>query len=363
MIAVPIFAFYATGYRYNFFSGERITATGGLYITVEQEDAELFLNEEAVTEMRTFRNALYIQNMLPGVQRLHVQAPGMHTWVKELPIYAHIVTEAEAMLYPVRPQLRLITQYETATGTSVIWNAGTSTVPAFLAFSSTTEPYVSTSSRATTTLIANEEFDYVADLFGTSTAATSTIIGRVVDEVASALPWGSGTTTDPRATSTATTTIIMNDLALYEAGGEVYVQYSGPDRSVPYYFCIPTAMLASTTEFYGPQVMSGVAQVLAAASTSYPVETDLSYQTCRDTIRMDRQNQTVQYFNFMPGTTDHVFLARADKLVAVEVDDRAWQNTQVLYPEPVEGVVIDNGRIYIKDDGYFFELLLTIDPE
>lgn len=364
MVSVPIFAFYATGYRYDFFDAEgSITATGGLYISVNTEEpGEVFVNEIPVTDARLFRRALYIQDVTPGVQRVHVQKPGMHTWVKELPVYPHIVTEAQAILYPERPQIRLITEYVTATGSPVIvWNS--QDVP--FAFASTTVPLYATSSKATTTYERVSEYQFIFDLFGTTTVATTTVIDRVVSEVSSAFSWATATSVPEVATSSATTTIVQNDMRLYETSDGIFIEYLGPERSIPYYFCIPNAALASTTELYGPQVMSGVAQVLAAAaSTTFEGGAPQSeYRTCRNKIQIDTQWHKVMYFTFMPGTTDVVLLHRDDGVFAVEVDDRSWQNTQQLYPGSADSVVLNNGQIYVKDGKNILELLLTlIDP-
>ena len=118
--AVPVFVFYATGYRYDIFTGDgSITATGGLYVSVGAEEGEVYLNESRVEDSRIFRSAIYIQNIMPGLQRLHVQAPGYHTWVKELPVYPHIVTEASAFMMPLVSQVRPITEFMTSTGSPV----------------------------------------------------------------------------------------------------------------------------------------------------------------------------------------------------------------------------------------------------
>jgi hypothetical protein len=363
IISVPIFAFYATGYRYNFLDPTaNIMATGGLYVSVNTEESgEVFIDEVPVDSARLFRRALYIQDVTPGVKRVHVQKEGMHTWVKELPVYPHIVTEAQAMLFPERPQVRLITEYTSATGSPVI--VVTEATTPILSFASTTVPLYATTSKATTTLQLNAEYTFIKELFGTTTTASSTVIDRVVSEVSSAFQWSTATATPQEviATSSATTTVVQNEVKLYETGEGIFVDYLGPERSVPYYFCVPNAFIASTTELYGAQVQSGVAQVLAAASST--VASALlatEYRTCRKTIQIDTQWREVRYFTFMPGTTDIVLLHRDDGVFAVEVDDRSWQNTQRLYPESVEAVIVHNGNIYLKSNEYYMELLLTL---
>jgi hypothetical protein len=100
---------------------------------------------------------------------------------------------------------------------------------------------------------------------------------------------------------------------------------------------------------------------LAAASSSLQsVTLDAAHRTCRSKIRIDTGSHDVVYFTFMPGTTDVVLLHRDDGVYAVEVDDRSWQNSQRLYPYPVDAVIVNNGNIYIKNGANFLELLTTL---
>ncbi len=359
--AVPIFVFYATGYRYDFFATEpTITATGGLYISVEVEEGEVFLNNEPVQDSRIFRSALYIQSLMPGLQRLHVQAPGYHTWVKELPVYPHIVTEASAFLMPERPYLRPVTEFTTSTGTPVYLGIASTTT--IVPFASTTVPYLATSAKATTTYTRNAEYLFVRDLFGTTTATSSSLINRVVDEARNVFQPVTGTSTAEASTTTATTTIIESDTMIFEREGEVFVRFTGSERNVPYYFCIPEDTIASTSPRYEAQLIEA-RKALAeeqAVDVSNLETTTNTERECRREIRIDRQGQEVKSFRFFPGTTDLLLVHRADGLFVTEVDDRAWQNTQRLYPGSVDAVTIDGGRIFIRDGEYYFELLTVL---
>jgi len=353
--AVPLFMFYATGYRYDVFNRDLgITATGGMYVNVGATDGEVYLNESPVEDSRVFRNAIYIQNLIPGMQRLHVQALGLHTWVKELPVYANYVTEASAFLLPVWPQIRPLTEFQTATGTMVFLNTASTSILFNNASSSVS--LLSTTSKATTTLVRNTEYTFVKSLFATTSVASSTLLTRVVGEVTGALALSSSN--KATTTESATTTKVIDNLKLYKQGDEVVIEYMGPERSIPYYFCVPMGALASTSELYGPQVMRGVASVLAAT----PITTDTSSASrlCRSTITIDRQNQTVVSFDFFPGTTDLVVLHRTDGVFVTEVDDRSWQNTQALYPWSIDEMVENSGRLYAKSSSTIFELLTEL---
>jgi hypothetical protein len=205
----------------------------------------------------------------------------------------------------------------------------------------------------------------VIGLFATGTA-TSTLLTRVVDEVTTVLsrtPLDTATTATStlESTETATTTKVSDDLVLSESEGEIYVTYIGAKNSIPYYFCVPKASLASTSALYGKHVMLGVAQAVASAQS--PNVDTITERTCRTTIKIDRQWQTVLDFDFFPSATDLIVLHRADGVSVVEVDDRSWQNTQMLYTKPIDELVINNGRLYAKDGDMIFELLTALPTE
>jgi len=358
--AVPLFVFYATGYRYDFFSETGgITATGGLYISILTDNGELFLDEMPVSNVRIFRKASYIQNLIPGMHRIHVQEPGLQTWVKELPVYSYIVTEAEAFLMPISPQVRLVTEYQTATGTPVFLGMSSSTQ--ILPFASTTLPVIVTKSKATSTLIINSEYDFVSELFSPEKISSSTLIKKVTNEVVGAFKFADDSNSGlASSTELSTTTRLFHDISLYERDGEVFARYIGAQNNIPYYFCVPQASLASTSELYGAQVMTGVAQAMEESTLLGTTETSNSSRVCRSEIRIDTHGKPVIYFDFFPNGGDLVLLHLADGIFVVEIDDRSWQNSQPLYPDSAEKVVINNGIIYVEDHGIYFELLTTL---
>ena len=49
-----------------------------------------------------------------------------------------------------------------------------------------------------------------------------------------------------------------------------------------------------------------------------------------------------------------------DGLYVTEIDDRAWQNTQMIYPGDKFETIVTDTNIYIKEDGRYFELLTKI---
>lgn len=358
LLALPAIIFYATGYRFEFTrNSTSIISTGGMYISVPAEEASIYLDEELVRDIRVFRRASYIQNLDVGQHRLHVQGEGLYTWVKELPVYPHIVTEVQAFNMPLVPQIRLIAPYQSFSGEGVYVDRSTSTLAADFENASSTVVVTASSTMATTTLLANQEYEYVESLFGTTTE-DGTLVDKMVQGVNEAFTFSPATSTIATSTELATTTLTVRNMKLYESGGELYATWVGRDTEIPYYFCIDHEAASTTRLTYGEHVLKNVQALLASMPETETQQ--VTKRICRDKIRLDRLYQEVKMFTFMPGTTDLVLLQLQDGLHAVEIDDRAWQNTQLLYPGDDIDVVVDNDRIYIKDRGYYLEVFTEL---
>ncbi len=367
--SVPAFVFYAAGYRYDFWAAKpSITATGGLYIAVNHDEGEVYIGDQLVEDERSFRDASYIQNIVAGIQRVHVQVPGYQAWVKELPVYAHIVTEASAFIFPDRPQLRPVTEFTTSTGVPVYLSVASTT--SIVPFASTSVDFIATSSRATSTLARNSEYSYVKSLFATSSSTTPpTIINRVVDEAREILnPTNKASTTESATTTesvVATTSVTQNETKLFSRDGDVFVRYVGSEQSIPYYFCIPDDIGTSSLRYQVQylEAKNSLLRELALAPTSSLDTTTSVERQCRREIKIDRQDKEVLAFAFYPGSTDLIIMHRTDGVYVTEVDDRAWQNAQQIYPASATAVKVDGGRIFVQDGNLFFEILPTLISE
>lgn len=354
LCTLPIIVFYAMGYRFEFTKRTpNIVSTGGLYISVPVADTDIYINEELVRDIRVFRRASYIQNLEAGVHRVHVQGEGVYTWVKELPVRPHIVTEAQSFNLPMIPQIRLIGPYISGAGEMVYPGVASSTIRSDFSFASTSNAVVASTTLKKSALIANGEYDFVETLFSSSTP-DETLVDKVVHGVNDAFTFPSLATSTSETIDVATTTVVAQHMKLYKADGDVYAQWQGPQNTIPYYFCVFHQMASTTVMNYGEHVYEGVANVLA----SMPVteSQDRTGRICRDTIGIDHLGQTVRRFTFVPGSTDLVLQLLEDGLYVTEIDDRAWQNTQLLYPGEDIDMVIDGGRIFIKDRDYYLEV-------
>lgn len=353
-IAVPAMVFYAIGYRFDFTDDlYNFKAVGGMYINSDANDVIISVDGEQVDNMRIFRSAAYIQNLEAGVHEVYVEREGLYTWVKELPVFAHLVTEGKSFNMPTRPQVRILTEWNDEFGSGVLFEAATST---YFGFASTTEPLRVATSTATTTFNENLEYSYIESRFASSSEEMA-ILQAYEKFQAQRFNFAAEKATVP--TTTATTTKYFRDSVLYKQDEEVYVTWMGDDEDVPYYYCVTNKGPVRTPVLYGEHVYE---QLVAQMPTSTDLAKLSLYdeRLCRSSIRIDRLWQNVHWFDFLPDTEDLVLMHLDDGLYVVEVDDRAWQNTQLLYPGSDLEVLIDGGRIFVKDRGYYLEVFTTI---
>jgi hypothetical protein len=364
MTMLPIIVFYTTGYRFDFegFRQGNIVSTGGLYVNVQGEDMEIYVDETQVLDARVFRRASYIQNLEAGMHRVHVQGDGLQTWVKELPVRERIVTEVQAFNLPVVPQIRLVAPYQTADGLSTFPGVASTTVKEAFSFASSTQAVFASTTIATTTLVVHEEYTYVRSLFGSTTATSSeTLVSRVVQEMNDALTFPAASTST--ATTTATTSVTSRNVKLFESEGEVFAAWVGNQNDIPYYFCVDYESASSTAALYGEHVYESLASSIASMPM---LESDeVSQRLCRSEIRIDRLRQDVIDFDFVPGSTDFVLMLLEEGLYVVEIDDRSWQNAQILYPGKNLKLAVDGGRIFIADGRFLVEVYteLQVEPQ
>ncbi|MFM2381762.1 MAG: hypothetical protein RLZZ76_529 [Candidatus Parcubacteria bacterium] len=353
VLAVPVSVFYATGYRFDF-SGkfDSVKRVGGLYVRNDIENTEIFVNNEPVVDMRVFQNAAYIQNLDAGEHRVHVQGEGVQTWVKELPVYAHLVTEVTTFTMPSIPQVRVIAPWLVSTTRfGVVFDDATSTLSGVhitnvLQFSSTT---------ATTTFVENSEYTYIQSLFASSTEQRELLVLQT--KTATAKKPTFDVATSSAVFQFATTTKVMGDTKLVSRGADVYAQFMGSAHATPYYYCLQYQGVEQTALQYGQHVFDAL---LSQVGSSTVLATELGGRLCRNAIKIDRLRQTVSWFDFYPDNSDLVLMLLEDGLYVVEVDDRGWQNTQKLYPGSGLSVIVDGGRIFVKDRDLVLEVFTEV---
>ncbi|MCA9363095.1 hypothetical protein KC851_02140 [Candidatus Kaiserbacteria bacterium] len=353
LVSLPAMIFYTTGYRLNFSNEERtIVTTGGIYITTDNLDVDVYIDERREEGRRLFRQAYYLQNIEAGLHRVVVQGEGLQTWVKELPVDPHIVIEAAAFNMPVTPQLRPITEY-TIEGVPVY--LGVSTTSGLFTNVSTTVPVLATSSkRVNTAYNVNEEYLYVDSLFSSSSTSSLSVFELLLEEVDR---FRFATTSDQLVSTSSEAIIERGGIRLVEKDNDLYAVWNTEAGTIPYYFCVPVDASASTSARYGQHVADAYALLEQATSTRIIFDSD---RACRPEIKLNRLAQDIFFYDFFPDSSDLILLKLEDGLYVTEIDDRAWQNTQLLYGGTDFRVVVENNLIYIEKDGYYFELLTEL---
>jgi len=355
---MPIFVFYATGYRIDFDGDERnIVSVGGIYINSEQDGVEILVDGKPVERMRIFRSAAYIQNLVSGIHKVRVQAEGLTTWVKPLPVHEFLVTEASAFTLPATPQIRVVPHYIDNNGFGLVLtdikNATTS--QALFPHASTTTLVLATSSATVSkTLEVSPEYEYVDSLFSSSTQ-------RVYQQsLAERVAFRFSDLTNPDdSTELSASTKELHNVVLYEDDGEVYARWVGDPNRTPYYYCVNYLNDQDLINDYGEHVYAALyedfSQELVKAK-----ETPGYDKICRSKIRIDRKQQEVKWFDFLPNANHLVLMLLEDGLYVVEVDDRGWQNVQLLYPGNNLEFVVAGSQIYVYDGEYYLELFTEI---
>jgi len=353
LISLPAFIFYSTGYRYDFFAEvPTITATGGIYISADAENTVIYINEKEVTNARVFRQASYIQGLKPQLNRVHVQSPGLHTWVKELLVQPHIVTEAEAFNMPLISQVRPVTEFSNSRGESVIF-ATTTSLNVFTR-ATTSNIYVLATSSATSTLLVNSEFSQLKIFFAEKIAADLTRENSIKNKDKATFSF-STTTSTSSPVEIATTTKNKDNLRLYENNGDIYVESLASKKTTPHYFCTTEPL----PEFLQSEVVKVEDVLLIEDGLLEDTLVNLP-KKCRTEIKMDRQNKAVIDFDFYPGNSNLILLQLEDGIYVVEIDDRFWQNAQRLYEGYDLDMVVYGGNIFVKESDFMFEVLTSI---
>jgi len=358
LITLPAMIFYTTGYRISFESeGTSIVTTGGIYITTDNLNVDVYLGEDQIERPRLFRSAYYIQNIEIGKHRVVVQRPDLQTWVKDLPIDPHIVVEVAAFNMPLIPQVRPITEYITATGTAVYFDVATTTD--LFTKSSTTLLVYATSSLATSTFAINEEFLFVESLFSSTSTSSLSVFEQLSDSLERfRFSTTSDALDDEEIATTTEPEIIRGGIRLVERDREIFAVWQEGINNIPFYFCLTDRGSTSTAKRYGQHVADAVQRL--SVSTTSPIIVDRD-RLCRSEIKLNHLGQDVYYYNFFPNNADLILLHLEDGLYVTEIDDRGWQNTQVLYPGENFTVVVENDLIYILEDGYYFEVITEIE--
>jgi hypothetical protein len=246
----------------------------------------------------------------------------------------------------------LITSYLNSREASVVFLKA-STTPVLLGIASTT-PFVISTTTATSTYILNQEYSLLEKLFLEKASTTALLKKQNDSSVSDKFTFATTSNKENQDVSlkTATTTLISGDIMLYEEAGDVYARaLSNDTKNIPHYFCADQFWINETvvTDEEQPIIIEKI-----------PSEKPSDETNCRKDIKIDRQGQEVLGFEFYPLNQNLVILHLTSGIYVIEIDDRAWQNAQLLYPGNDLEMVLYRGGIFIKEGQLIFEILPKI---
>lgn len=353
-VALPTLILYTSGHRISFKDNTtEIISVGGIYLATEIDQPEVFVDGESVDNRRLFRRAIYIEGIPAGVRDVHTQGAAVQTWAKPLPVYSHLVTEVSSFNMPSTSTVRFVAPYVSAEGDPLYINAATGSRP--FQHSTTSQTVAIATSSLAMTNQANPEYEFLATLFASTTEQRARLQAQreFVHESFRFAP------VPLMPTTTATTTRLQNDIKLDLAGDELFATWVGQADRIPHYFCVQTDSYASTSAAYGAHVADSI--FIKTDSGWELASTSLAQnnQLCRTSIRIDRKWQSVIWYEFLPGSADHVVLQLQDGIYVVEIDDRGWQNVQQLYAGDYLTMVVQGEQLFVQDGDIIFEVLFA----
>ena len=140
---------------------------------------------------------------------------------------------------------------------------------------------------------------------------------------------------------------------MFKQAGLVYVAWDGELDEAPFYHCFSNNPNESNYSIKVGELLDD----FASGSLVLKVEGD---RFCQPEILVSKVGQKVIFFAFFPGRSDLVLLQYQDGLYVTEIDGLGGRNSQLLYPGENLGVLVNDGRIYVKDKDLLVEVMTTI---
>lgn len=116
---LPIVILYADGWRWK--QGLGIHRTGGIFVAVPYQDADVFIDDEQVGRSGFLDRSFYVDNLAPAAYVVEVEREGYLPWSRVVVVEPLLVTDTRALLFPKRVEVTRLAFSGTATsGIAVI---------------------------------------------------------------------------------------------------------------------------------------------------------------------------------------------------------------------------------------------------
>jgi hypothetical protein len=93
-VITPYIVFYSLGYRFDF-KNNKIIATGGIYVWVEQPTTEVIVDSKIVQKTGFFSNSVFVQNLLPKTHNILIKKDGYFDYQKNISVQEKEVAKLE----------------------------------------------------------------------------------------------------------------------------------------------------------------------------------------------------------------------------------------------------------------------------
>lgn len=295
LAGVPILLSYSSGYRVDW-DNFSFVKTGGIFVHSDLSGANVFIDDEFSESGGVLLKNILVQNLKSNeTYKIRVEKEGYATWYKELFVHPNLVTEARILMLPEEIPFEKIEKF------NIVEN---------------TDPKI----KATSTKVANEEYDETLDIFTSTTTPDKNLLVFEKEIIKS---------TSTKATSTTQIKIpeyleklnikdletkksLREDskmIAWLEAG-DIHVVWTGDYQSTPFFFC--------------------------------------DIRGCRDQIIISLDSD-IRSFDFFPNRNDVFVVTTGKHVFAVEADDRSKPNVQTIFKGVKPDFKLDGNTIFVKD--------------
>lgn len=305
VFGTPVLIMYAKGYRFD--TALSLVKTGGIYVHSDVTNASIFLNDAYREQNSLLWRNFFLEELEPGTMyTVRVEKQGYQSWVKKLPVYADLVTEARVLMLPQQFTWTTVS----ATTTLAVGTEATSTT-------------------GTVRAVANPEYTDLVELFARSdepfavsvaTTTYTTVRGKRIattttEEVIQFPEWMQDVASSSGLTKSGVSLVREREgVVAWLNNGDIYARWAHIGDPPPYFFCAAVCMQQTIIEWREP----------------------------------------FQYYDFIPNRDDAILVASSRGIFAVELDGRSERNIQPI----MEGAHLSfrferNGTLVVRDGDVF----------
>ena len=305
VFGTPVLIMYAKGYRFD--TALSLVKTGGIYVHSDVTNASIYLDDTYREQNSMLWRNFFLEELEPGTMYVvRVDKAGYQSWVKKLPVYADLVTEARVLMLPQRFTWTTVS----ATTTVAVSGGGTSAT-------------------GTVRAVANPEYADLMELFTKSdeqfvvsiaTTTYTTVRGKRVattttEEVIRFPDWMQDVASSSGLSKSGVSLVREREgVVAWLTNGDVYARWAHIGDPPPYFFCAAVCMQQTIIEWREP----------------------------------------IKYYDFIPNRDDAILVASDRGIFAVELDGRSDRNIQLI----AEGVHLSfrierNGTLVVRDGDIF----------